>query len=175
MGAILKDKVSVSEFANIIGISNTRVHTLISEGKLEKNDSKLNTENEIRRYCRHLREQAAGRSTADPDNPDKPKLDPVYEGARHKARQSDLLEMKIAQAQGRLLSMDDALEVLAMALTSAKSKLMALATALPTQIHGLSADDMQVIKDEVYDVLIELAEDAQGFEGQVKAKALEEE
>ena len=176
--------VNQTELANFLACSPRTVREYAGKGVIGDECMKgrnYRLKESVQAVTNHLRDVASQHVAED----DGETLNPVAENAklnRARTRQAevatekneierDLKAAQLEQLEGRLISMDDASEVLALMMTSAKSKLMALATKLPTQIHGLSADDMQIIKDEVYDILIELAEDAQGFNGQVKSKA----
>lgn len=177
--------VSQSELAEFLSCSTRTVREYGEKGVLNKDCKKgkhYDLKASVRAVTDHLR-TVASQHLAEAD--DGETLNPTVENARlnrARTRQAEVAtekteierDLKAAQLdliQGNLMHMDDAYEVLARIMTSAKSKLMALANALPTRIHGMSAEEMQIVKDSVYEILIELAEDAGEFDGQVRTKA----
>lgn len=170
---ISESDVSAAQLATLIGISVARVNQLVNEGRLVRINSKYKLGESLKTYCAELREQAAGRSASNLDGENTEKLDPVYEGARLKNRQSQIIEMKIKKANAELMSMEEATNVVGRYISSARSKLLGLASSLPTQIHGMNAQDIEVIKNSVYDVLDELADDVSGFKNDMVTEVLE--
>ena len=82
--------ISQAEFAQIVGISEARVSTLISEGVLTKGD---NAHGWLLGYCDRLRDMAAGRHSAGG-------LDLVQEHAALARSQREAQELKNAVARG---------------------------------------------------------------------------
>lgn len=82
--------ISQAEFAQIVGISEARVSTLISEGVLVKGDS---AHGWLLGYCDRLRDMAAGRHSAGG-------LDLVQERAALARSQREAQELKNAVARG---------------------------------------------------------------------------
>lgn len=82
--------ISQAEFAQIVGISEARVSTLISEGVLVKGD---NAHSWLLGYCERLRDMAAGRHSAGG-------LDLVQERAALARSQREAQELKNAVARG---------------------------------------------------------------------------
>lgn len=82
--------ISQAEFAQIVGISEARVSTLISEGVLVKGDS---AHSWLLGYCDRLRDMAAGRHSAGG-------LDLVQERAALARSQREAQELKNAVARG---------------------------------------------------------------------------
>lgn len=82
--------ISQAEFAQIVGISEARVSTLISEGVLTKGD---NAHSWLLGYCDRLRDMAAGRHSAGG-------LDLVQERAALARSQREAQELKNAVARG---------------------------------------------------------------------------
>lgn len=82
--------ISQAEFAQIVGISEARVSTLISEGVLTKGD---NVHSWLLGYCDRLRDMAAGRHSAGG-------LDLVQERAALARSQREAQELKNAVARG---------------------------------------------------------------------------
>ena len=177
--------VSQSELAEFLACSPRTVREYVQKGVLTDDCMKgrhYRLKECVKAVTTYLRDEASQHVAEDDDGET---LNPTVENAklnRAKTRQAevatekteierDLKAAQLEQLEGRLISMDDAFEVLALILTSAKSKLLSLANRLPLKIHRLDAEDMHIIKDEVYDVLIELAEDAQGFKQQTIANA----
>ncbi len=82
--------ISQAEFAQIVGISEARVSTLISEGVLTKGD---NAHGWLLGYCERLRDMAAGRASVGG-------LDLVQERAALARSQREAQELKNAVARG---------------------------------------------------------------------------
>lgn len=82
--------ISQAEFAQIVGISEARVSTLISEGVLTKGDS---AHSWLLGYCDRLRDMAAGRHSAGG-------LDLVQERAALARSQREAQDLKNAVARG---------------------------------------------------------------------------
>lgn len=82
--------ISQAEFAQIVGISEARVSTLISEGVLTKGE---NAHSWLLGYCDRLRDMAAGRHSAGG-------LDLVQERAALARSQREAQELKNAVARG---------------------------------------------------------------------------
>lgn len=82
--------ISQAEFAQIVGISEARVSTLISEGVLTKGD---NAHSWLLGYCDRLRDMAAGRHSAGG-------LDLVQERAALARSQREAQDLKNAVARG---------------------------------------------------------------------------
>ena len=82
--------ISQAEFAQIVGISEARVSTLISEGVLVKGD---NAHSWLLGYCERLRDMAAGRASVGG-------LDLVQERAALARSQREAQELKNAVARG---------------------------------------------------------------------------
>lgn len=82
--------ISQAEFAQIVGISEARVSTLISEGVLVKGDS---AHGWLLGYCERLRDMAAGRASVGG-------LDLVQERAALARSQREAQELKNAVARG---------------------------------------------------------------------------
>ena len=82
--------ISQAEFAQIVGISEARVSTLISEGVLTNGD---NAHSWLLGYCERLRDMAAGRASVGG-------LDLVQERAALARSQREAQELKNAVARG---------------------------------------------------------------------------
>lgn len=82
--------ISQAEFAQIVGISEARVSTLISEGVLVKGD---NAHSWLLGYCERLRDMAAGRASVGG-------LDLVQERAALARSQREAQDLKNAVARG---------------------------------------------------------------------------
>ncbi|WP_303229175.1 hypothetical protein [Comamonas kerstersii] len=82
--------ISQAEFAQIVGISEARVSTLISEGVLVKGDS---AHGWLLGYCERLRDMAAGRASVGG-------LDLVQERAALARSQREAQDLKNAVARG---------------------------------------------------------------------------
>lgn len=173
--------VSAAQLSTYIGVSVSRIDKLRREEVLSYapgNDGKYELKATIKAYCTRLRDQASGRISAldqvQGEGSGQERLDPIQEGARLKKVQADLLEIKLSAARGDLMPMEDMLEVWQRIMSSAKSKLMGLASSLPTQIHGLGPKEVEIIRSEIHNILEQLAEDGEKAPEQAMALALED-
>jgi len=82
-------------------------------------------------YVRRLREQAAGRSSADGD------LDLVAERARHAKAQADKIELELAETRGELVRVESVLTTWAGHVGTVKQALL----GLPAKAAGMVAPD----------------------------------
>jgi terminase small subunit / prophage DNA-packing protein len=88
--------VSAEQLALLLDISSTAISTNARRGVLirSKARGKFNMEASVRNYCRHLREQAAGRTAGDVSASDRDRLAKA---------QREAIEQKIAMRAGMLL------------------------------------------------------------------------
>ncbi len=131
----------------------------------------------------HLRDRAAGWTAESSDGGEA--LSPAAESAalnrqkrllaieqtRKAAVQAQVAEAELQIVLGNLISRDEILAAWGLIITVAKSKLMSLATRLPTQIHGLNREEIALIGDEVRTILHQLSEDGESSISDVTDRA----
>ena len=171
---IEKIELNSTELALFLGLTTERVNQLRREQTLsytEGSDAVFNLQEAVHAYCSRLRQSASGHLG---ESQTGEKIDATYENGRKARAQANLLEMQVATAEGRLLSMDDMIVVMSRVISSARSELLALGNKLPTLIHNLSSHDVATIRNEVQNVLERLSADTEKAPEHAKAMALEE-
>lgn len=162
------ERVTTSELAKFLGITVQRAHQLENAGTLTKGeDRKYDLKQAVQDYCARLRETAAGRQGTGEGG-----LDPVQESARLKKVQADLIEIKLAQMRGEVISSDEVLVVWQRIIAAARARIMSLTTRLPTMIHHLDKPDIAIIENEVREVLERLTEDGKGSLDEVRKETI---
>lgn len=127
--------ISQAEFAQIVGISEARVSTLISEGVLVKGDS---AHGWLLGYCDRLRDMAAGRHSAGG-------LDLVQERAALARSQREAQELKNAVARGEFAPIGLLADVLGEASSAVVDRMDQIEGQLRKACPDLPEDARQVI------------------------------
>lgn len=127
--------ISQAEFAQIVGISEARVSTLISEGVLVKGDS---AHSWLLGYCDRLRDMAAGRHSAGG-------LDLVQERAALARSQREAQELKNAVARGEFAPIGLLADVLGEASSAVVDRMDQIEGQLRKACPDLPEDARQVI------------------------------
>jgi terminase small subunit / prophage DNA-packing protein len=133
--------VSIEQLAALLDISSTAVSTNARRGILirSKARGKFNMEASVRNYCRHLREQAAGRKTGDVSATDRDRLAKA---------QREAIEQKTAMRAGKLL---DA-EAVENEWCGIARVIRAGILRIPRRVGdraGLTAEQVRMVDDEV--------------------------
>ena len=127
--------ISQAEFAQIVGISEARVSTLISEGVLVKGDS---AHSWLLGYCERLRDMAAGRASVGG-------LDLVQERAALARSQREAQELKNAVARGEFAPIGLLADVLGEASSAVVDRMDQIEGQLRKACPDLPEDARQVI------------------------------
>lgn len=127
--------ISQAEFAQIVGISEARVSTLISEGVLVKGDS---AHGWLLGYCERLRDMAAGRASLGG-------LDLVQERAALARSQREAQELKNAVARGEFAPIGLLADVLGEASSAVVDRMDQIEGQLRKACPDLPEDARQVI------------------------------
>lgn len=127
--------ISQAEFAQIVGISEARVSTLISEGVLVKGDS---AHGWLLGYCERLRDMAAGRASVGG-------LDLVQERAALARSQREAQELKNAVARGEFAPIGLLADVLGEASSAVVDRMDQIEGQLRKACPDLPEDARQVI------------------------------
>lgn len=135
----LAKKLTQAKFAQAVGITQPAVSMLIARGILTAGDTAGNW---LLAYCGHLREEAAGRASAEG-------LDLTAERARLAAAQADKIELELAVTRGELASVSTIEQVLVRAGVKAAGVLDAVPDALKRRLPSLTADDMDIVRHEI--------------------------
>jgi len=105
----------------------------------------------VRNYCRHLRDQAAGRG-GDAG------ATLAAERAREARERADNLALKNAQMRGELVSAAEVEQVWTSILSAVRAALLAVPPRLQSRLPHLTARDTQAIDAEIRDALQEVSE-----------------
>jgi phage terminase Nu1 subunit (DNA packaging protein) len=121
------------EFAVHVGITRQTAGEMIRKGTIPAHG----TMDELRlAYCAHLREVAAGRSSAKAQAAG---LDLTAERARLSKLQADKVEIELAELRGEVVRTEDVAEVMQGHVIAARSRLL----ALPSKLVALFSPDMR--------------------------------
>ena len=135
----LSAQVTQKRFGELVGVSQQAVGDLLMRGVIADGGS---VGDWLIDYCRHIREQAAGRATAGD-------LDLATERAALARAQREKIEMQNAVTRGELT----ATIVLEQVLASAAAKIAGVLDAIPGMVRRrvplLGADDIDLISGEV--------------------------
>lgn len=132
----LNREYSQSEFGALVGISQPAVSDLLARGVLRRGDSASRW---LLDYCRHLREVAAGRATADAS------IDLPTERALLARAQREGQDIKNAVARGTYAPIDALTDVLSNAAQSAVDHF----DQIPAGINRVCPDLPQPVRDLV--------------------------
>lgn len=132
-------KITQAKFAQLVGITQPAVSSLIARGVVMAGDTAGNW---LLGYCGHLRETAAGRSSGEG-------LDLTEERARLAAAQADKLEMELAVTRAELAPVQIIEQVLVRAGVKAGGALDAIPDSLKRRLPALSEDDIDIIRQEI--------------------------
>lgn len=136
-------------------MSDRSIRDLAARGVVERDArGRYPLEASIARYCNHLREMAAGRSGDDGSR------SLVSERARLAKAQADEREAKLAAMRGELLPAGEVLEEWSSIMCQVRAGMLAVPSRVRQRLGHLTADDGEIIDQEIRDVLSELASDA---------------
>lgn len=150
-----KITVSQTNMAKALGLTSARIHQLIQEGIIVRNDDDPRggvwLVQSIRNY-----DTAKGGTPAAPDD-DFPDID--TEKARHERVKRELAELKLAKAEARVYDSKTVELVLTEMLSNLRTQLLGLPSKLAPIIEGKSKEDIyQLMTEEVESKLLELSE-----------------
>lgn len=110
-------------------------------------------------YIRHIREQAAGRASADADG-----YDLVAERARLAHHQANIAELDELVKRRALMPVEDAHRALAAVVSMTKAKLLAVPAAAAGRCFGKTEDQIQgEVKDLIHGALRDLVDGSVDF------------
>lgn len=141
MRASLDCRVTQTAFADLMGVDQSVISRLISDGWLVETGTALDW---LRQYMHRLREQAAGRMGDSVDG-----LDPAQEGAALKRSQREGQEIKNAVARKEFAPIGLLAEVLATASMSVVERF----DQLPAALRKTCPDLPEAARDQVMSVL----------------------
>jgi phage terminase Nu1 subunit (DNA packaging protein) len=143
----LSEVVTQRELAALLGISESRVSQLVSDGTIRAGEP---VGAQVAAYCENLRAVAAGRAET---------TEITTERARLLAAQATREEMRLSEDRRELIRVDAVRAELARRYVTARDTLMSLPARLATVLAG-EADAAQVdrlLSDEIHRALSEIA------------------
>lgn len=145
---------SAAELARWLGISARTVRELAAREIIPRAErGRYPLAEGVAAYCRHLREQAAGRADAHGG------ADLVAERAKLAAAQRRRIELQIAAEQRRLVDAEAVRARFIGMVTAAKNRLLAVPSKAKARIPTLTVADVEVLEGLVAEALEELAGD----------------
>lgn len=141
---------SATELGRLLGISARTVRELAERGIIPRGERGRYPLASVAAYCRHLREQAAGRADADG-------TDLVAERAKLAAAQRRRVELQIAAEERRLVDAEAVRGRFVGMVTAAKNRLLAVPSKAKSRIPTLTVADVEVLEALVAEALEELA------------------
>lgn len=145
--------VSSRVLAEWLGISTQAVNKHAREGVLRRNEAgRYDLKANVRAYCRHVREVAAGRGGAE-------QLNLTAERARLAREQADSYELKNAVTRGELVDVAEAERAWSDTLRTIRSCMLAVPSRVRQRLGHLTIADIEVIDREVRDALMEASGD----------------
>jgi phage terminase Nu1 subunit (DNA packaging protein) len=168
------EAVSATELGQWLGCSARTVREYATQGIItQAGRGQFPLQASVSAVVAHLRDRAAGWTAESSDGGEA--LSPAAESAalnrakraltieqtRKAAVQAQVAEAELQIVLGNLISREEVIEAWGLIITVAKSKIMSLATRLPTQIHGLNREEIAIIGDECRTILSQLAEDGE--------------
>ncbi len=163
--------MSQTKFAELIGVSQARVSTLIKAGRLSHIGTKLKMPDAHNEY---LTIKNVDPENSAPKNPDS--VNSRYQKARadEKTHKAKLAEIELKIKTGELVYLDDTIQEIETASAVVRSKLLSLPNKLATDLQGLDHFEIEtVLGDAINDCFIELTELSEKYREQqshVKAK-----
>ncbi len=89
-------------------------------------------------------------------------------------RRRQLKEIQLAKARGEVMQSSEILAVMQTVMGAVRARLLSLPNRLPTMIHGMTKDHIQIVKREVYDILNRLVADGSVVLKDLQDKAIDE-
>jgi len=154
---LAEQSVGAPELGQIIGISARRIRELRDEGKITgEADGRYILGVAIASYVSGLREQAAGRSSGNPELD----LDLTAERARKAKEEADRLEMMNARERGELLQRGDVDAAVVGAFARVRARLISIPAKCAPLVAVVAepSEAEAVIRRAVYECLRELSD-----------------
>lgn len=137
---MLDKRITQTEFGALVGVSRQAIGDLVKRGVLDMSEPASKC---LVKYCAHLREVAAGRSSGDDD------LDLVTERARLASEQADKIAMQNAVTRQELAPVHVVEDVLAKAGAKVAGILDTIPGIIQRRVPSLRATDIDLIRREI--------------------------
>jgi phage terminase Nu1 subunit (DNA packaging protein) len=145
---------SAAELGRILDLNRRSVMDWAAKGVLEKAaNGRFLTEASIQAYVKALREQAAGRATANGDL--------AEEKAANERIKREINEIKLAQLRGDVLTLEEVTESWTKFALIVKGAMLSIPTKARGTIPHLTAHDGETIKRICRDTLTDLSKQAE--------------
>lgn len=148
------EAVTLDELAGVLGVNSRNLKTLVSRGVLIRaKRGAYPLASSIRRYCAHLREEAAGRDHV------KAGSGLAIQRERETRARAGALELKNAAARGEMLPAGQVEAMWSDVLRTIRARVLALPSRLQQRLGHLTPHDVATIDRELRDALTELSDD----------------
>lgn len=149
--------VNSAELASFFSCSVTEIAQLAHKGIIAKiARGRFDRDASAMGYIKYLREQAAGRLGRNA------RFDPVKEGVKKKRAETGLIELRLQQARGEVMSRETVMSVWGTVLKVVRQGVLGLPNKLALRIPSLTAEDIQEVRVVCHE-LLEDAAVARGF------------
>lgn len=144
--------VSVAELADAFGCSTRTVEKYAAQGLIVRvSRGRYHFVSSVRKVVDYLRKQAATQQSGDG------KFDAVAEGVLAKQAQRRLSELRIAQLEGTVISMDEVDQVWTALVVQNRQLVMSIPGRLRMEIPTMSGHEQKVAERVCHDLLTETA------------------
>jgi phage terminase Nu1 subunit (DNA packaging protein) len=152
----LPDTLSTQEMCDLLGIGPRSLRDMSAKGKIQQAPQKGRYfTSSITTYCANLREVAANRRSENG-------LSLTEERAKTEAITRQIAEIKLKQARGEMLPLDEVEQAWGGLARAVSGAVMGIASKSRREIPHLTAHDAETLKNICRDVLDLLAEDLEG-------------
>lgn len=139
--------MSQSQFANLLGVNQSVISRLIADGIINSGED---WKTWLRKVYRHRAETSAGRHGDGP-------LDLVQERARLAARQSEKLEIEIAEKQKQLWPLTTLAKAVLWSFSTVRTRLLSIAHRFKSLCPMITTQQYKALEDLIREVLTELS------------------
>jgi phage terminase Nu1 subunit (DNA packaging protein) len=150
----LPENISEAQMSALLGTNTRTVRDWAARGVLVKNGRQYAALESLHAYIHHLREQAAGRSTANGRTLADEKAEDVRIGRQIK-------ELKLAQLRGEVLTLDEVTESWSNFAAAVRAAVLALPGKARSTIPHLTAHDAENLKRLCRNALSDLADEVE--------------
>jgi phage terminase Nu1 subunit (DNA packaging protein) len=127
------DTVSVSEFASLVGVTTRTVSDLAKRGVIQKSGAGFAWPGELKKYCGHLREQAAGRGGAAAS-------EVASERAALLRLQRERAQFEFAQQKKEYISWDESEQINAAIMSACRAAVLTITERISPSLGPRQAD-----------------------------------
>lgn len=145
-------EITGDALAEAIGVSRRRVHQLVNEGVLKKNENKKFLIENIRQYCEYLR---SGMTETKADT----QAEYWEKKTLHEDTRQEMAAIKLAKIKNEMHSAADVERVLTGMLAVFRSKILAIPSKVSLKLANKNSSDIRkTLSGELREALLELSE-----------------